>query len=221
MLLLTIYNQTFLLKKRFSFSFTNPFCSWCNQEEEELDEVRFIPTNTLLTRMVSPADPDFMADLLWMRASYYFGVHAITDQDFFYLHYLLNKITDLSPRWEYPYLFGAIALYVEAQKPHQALSLLEKGILNLNESWRLRFLKGYIHWKVFKNYELASKTLYRASQIEGAPQYFVNLSVTLAMQSKNSAFSKAFYDIVMQTLKNPFQKKIIQQKIKEEDGIEK
>ncbi len=211
LLFLTFFFQSLLLKNRFTYSFTNPLCSWCN--EGETDEIVYIPADTIFIRLLAPADPNFIADLLWLRACYYVGVHAVTDQEYFDLYYLLNRITDLSPQWESPYLSGATLLYLEAKRPSHALALLEKGISHHKNSWELLLIKGYILWEDQGNYEAASKTLFKASQIKGAPQYFSSLLVTLAQRTDNQAFRHAFFKTVMETLKDPLQKQIIQKKI--------
>jgi hypothetical protein len=211
---LTLYNQFHLLNNRFSFSYNNPYCSWC--QDNEVDEVQFIPTDTLLIRLFAPADPDFAADLIWLRTAYYFGAHAITDQDYSYLTYLLLKITDLAPNWDYPYLFGGIVLFIEAKLPNEALILIEKGLRNKDDNWQLYFLKGYIHWKAFEDYEQSSKYIFMAAQKRGAPVYLANLSISLAKSSGKKTFTEAFYRVVLSTVKNPKQKQIIQKKIKQE-----
>ncbi|MDD9304600.1 MAG: hypothetical protein HUK40_20545 [Desulfobacter sp.] len=180
---------------------------------ENVDEVVFIPTNTLVLRSFAPADPDFTADLLWLRTAYYFGSHAVTDQDYFYLYYLLNKITDLAPGWEYPYHFGGIVLLLEADMPVQALKLTNKGLAFHKTSWELYFMKGYILWKAFNNYKGAAEQIFKASEIRGSPDYFAPLSVTLAQKTGDDIFTASFAQFVMNSLKDENQKKIIQKKM--------
>jgi len=212
--LATIYFQTTLLNSRFSYSFDNPQCPWCNSNQT--DEVQFIPAKTVFIRMFAPADPDLTADFLWLRTQYYFGAHAVTDQDYFFLTYLLNKVTDLSAKWEQPYITGAIILYLEAKLPNQALVLLRKGESNIKDSWMIPFLKGYIYWKAFEDLEKASEQIFKASRIEGAPGYLSALSATLASRTGNRAFMATFYDILETYLDDPAQKQRIRQKLKGE-----
>lgn len=218
LLAIAVSSQMSLVKQRFSLSFSNPYCTWC--EDSQTDEIEFIPARTLFILGAAPADPDFLADLLWLRTSYYFGAHAVTDQDYAYLQYLLNRIAELAPNWEYPYMFGGIVLHMEAGLPVPALSLVQKGIQRFPDSWQLLFLKGYILWNAFENYEQASKDLFKASQIDGAPTYLHDLSITLADRSQNQHFQNAFYDFVMDNLKNPGQKHIIRKRFEKEVRVE-
>ncbi|WDP88647.1 MAG: hypothetical protein HUN04_02385 [Desulfobacter sp.] len=215
LVLSTVALQGLLLEKRYNYSFNNPFCSWCNENEDNNDEVLFIPAHSLFIRLFAPADPDFTADLLWLRTAYYFGAHAITDQDYFYLYYLLNKITDLAPQWEYPYHFGGIVLLLEADMPIQALKLTNKGVGRFEQSWGLLFMKGYISWKAFNDHKSAAELIFQASQIEGSPEFFTALSVTLAKKTGDELFTDSFAQYVLHSLKDPKQREVVLKKISE------
>ncbi len=208
----TLYLQNKLLRARFSYSFDNPDCPWCDSKKP--DEIRFIPAKTVFIRLFAPADPNLIADFLWVRTQYYFGAHVITDQDYFFLNYLLEKITDLAPDWKAPYIFGAVVLYLEAQMPDDALWILDKGLASFKDDWQFYFLKGYIYWKAFENLEEASRQLFEASKQENAPRYLRGLSATLASRSGNRAFMETFYRIIDQHVDDPRQKEMIRQKLK-------
>lgn len=215
-LILTISLQSHLIDNRFSFILNNPDCPWC--EGQNVDDIAYLPLNTLSTRLFSPADPDFLADLIWMRACYYFGEHAITDQQYDQLLYLLELITDLSPKWELPYTFGAIALSVEAEAPFQAMVIIDKGIQQLPHVWELHFFSAYISWKDFNDLESASISLLKASRIEGAPRYLARLAATLALKGNNREFMNAFNRAALEMIDNPQQREIIQNKIKQNNA---
>ena len=212
-LAMTFVLQTDLLQKRFLFDFGVPECPWC--DSNVIDDVRFLPVNTLVTRLGAPADADFLADLIWFRTCYYFGAHALTDKEYGYLYYLLDRISDLAPRWELPYMFGAVVLYLEAGNPVEALKLIKKGNNNVPKCWELVFLKGYIFWKQFNNLEAASTILFKASQINGAPEYLSYLSGTLATHTGEKEFTSVFFHTVMSVIDDPLQKKIMQKKMLE------
>jgi hypothetical protein len=210
-LALTLYLQAHLVQKRFEFNLDIPECPWCNSEEN--DAVRYLPASTIATQFFAPADRDFLADLFWLRACYYFGAHVLTDGTYDYLYYLLDRLTDLAPRWEKPYVFGAVVLYLEAANPFDATRLINKGIKNLPTCWELMFFKGYILWKYYDNLEAASIALFKASQIEGAPRYLSPLSASLATSTGKKEFTDAFLKTVMNALDDPLQKAMMQNKI--------
>lgn len=208
---LSLYLQSELLEERFSFLLDNPNCPWC--ESQSVDEIRYLPVNSISASLFAPADPDFISDILWLRTCYYFGSHAFTDKKYDYLLYLLDLITDLSPKWQRPYKFGAIALFLEADAPFQAMYIIEKGIVNFPHVWELHFFSGYILWQYFKDMDSAALSLLKASKIEGSPKYLAGLSATLASKADNSQFINNFIDTAMEILDNPLQKQVLQNKI--------
>lgn len=205
---LTVICQVSLLDKRFTFSDINPDCPWCDTLNTE-DELIHLPVNPSAARMAAPADPGFTADLIWLRTSYYFGVHALTDNRYFFLHYLLDLITDLSPRWELPYVFGAVALPVASEAADDALYLLDKGIANNPETWKLLFLKGYILWQYKKEPVRAAEAFFTASLMKGAPKYLASLSATLATRAGERELALRFIAMALQSIEDPLYQKML------------
>ena len=209
-----VYTQKVLVDRRFSFILNNPDCEWC-LETDAPDRVDFIPHKTIFLRLAAPADSGFLADVLWLRASYHFGVHAITDGIYPYLDFLLQRITDLSPKWDLPYWAGAVMLLFEARDPIKAMALLDKGMDNLPELWELPFLKGYIFWKQFNNFQAASLFFHRASKLPGAPVYLSDLSRRMDTKRGQKRADDIFSGMVDKKLADPLQNERIHKRIEE------
>ncbi|MFW5687818.1 MAG: hypothetical protein ACOCXV_02715 [Bacteroidota bacterium] len=188
--LLTIFFQMEYVSKRYSVRIINPECPWC--EEAVREDVLYIPISAALMRLFSPADPHFLADLLWMRSAYYFGEHALKDQEYPYLFHMIDLITDLSPSWEHPYLFGAVILPDEADAVDDGMYLIEKGLVHHPDMWELWFYKGYYLWKYFDDNIGASEALHKASLMPGAPLYLAKLSATLATKAGQKEIALRF-----------------------------
>ena len=77
-LLSAVCFQAHFLSNRYEVRVINPDCPWCEKKKGE--DVLYIPLSAPLMRIFSPADPSFLADFLWMRTTYYFGKHALNDQ---------------------------------------------------------------------------------------------------------------------------------------------
>ncbi|NJL59305.1 MAG: hypothetical protein HC887_06325 [Desulfobacteraceae bacterium] len=182
MLVCTICLQIRFLEDRFPKRVAVPECPWCDAGDTSADVV-YLPVSTSVMRLFAPADPNFLADMIWMRTTYYFGKHVLTDRQYPYLLHLLDMITDLAPRWENPYLFGAIALPTETQIVADGLYLIDKGLSHHPQNWMLWFFKGYYFWKSLNDMEKASEALYKASTCPEAPAYLANLSAKLATQA--------------------------------------
>ncbi|MEZ4529036.1 MAG: hypothetical protein R2941_24250 [Desulfobacterales bacterium] len=207
-----IFVQGHYSEKRYRERVLVPECPWCDARETQEDIV-YIPINSSLMRLLSPADPHFLADILWMRTSYYFGSHALTDRKYTYLFHLLDIITDLSPEWENPYLFGAVILPTEGEAVEDGLYLIEKGIVHHPQMWELWFFKGYFLWKEQGDIIGGAEALHKASLLPRAPIYLAKLSATLATQEGQKELAIRFLEQALENIEDPNQRKILIQKM--------
>ena len=216
--LVVLFLSTILLQKKFSDSKIGkrievPGCSWC--DEKPIDDVVFIPLDASILRFFSPADALFLADILWMRTSYYFGKHLLTDRDYPYLLHMLDLITDLSPDWIQPYFFGAVVLPTEAESVEDGLYLIDKGLLFHPDNWQLWFFKGFYLWQIKNDLLGASEALSKASQLEEAPTYLINLAASFATKGGNRVLAVRFLKEASKNVQDPTQRKMILKKMKE------
>lgn len=207
-----VFSQAQLVRKRYPYTRINPDCPWCESAPVR-DELIYLPVNSNLARLAAPADPDLIGDLLWLRTCYYFGAHALTDDEFYYLSFLLDLISDLSPRWELPYVFGAVALPLESDAADEALYLIEKGIRHNPHLWNLQFFKGYIFWQFKKDSIQAAEAFFRASLVKGAPKYLASLSATLATRAGERELAKRFLALALERIEDPFQQEMLLKKL--------
>lgn len=204
--------QADYLEKRRGERVKIPECPWCEGQEKEGD-ILYLPLSPRLMRLFAPADPHFLADLLWLRTTYYFGQHVLTDREYPYLFHLLDLITDLSPQWENPYLFGAVVLPTETEARADGIYLIEKGLVYHPESWKLWFFKGYYLWKSGDN-TAAAEALHKASVCPEGPVYLANLSATFATQAGKKQLGLRFLQEALKRIKDPAQKRILLKKMK-------
>ena len=213
----TLFLQAHFLDKRYEVYIPTPDCPWC--EDKGLDEdVVFVPLNTSIMRLISPADPHLLADFLWMRTAYYFGRHALTNREYPYLLHLLDLITDLSPEWELPYFFGAVILPTEADELEDGFYLIEKGLKYHPDNWRLWFFKGFYLWKSRGDILSAAHALHTASLLPDAPVYLGRLSATFATRAGRQELAMRFIEEALQNVQDPVQQKILLEKLREVIG---
>jgi tetratricopeptide (TPR) repeat protein len=213
LLVCTILLQTSLLDHRNSERAQVPGCPWCD-DKTRTEDVVYLPVSTSVIRLFSPADPHFIADLVWMRTAYYFGKHALTDRQYPYLLNLLDVITDLSPRWEKPYLFGAVAIPAETENYSDGFYIIDKGLAHHPDSWELWFFKGYYLWKSGNSAD-AAQAVHKASVCRGAPIYLANLSATFATRAGEKELAIRFLEEALKNIQDPVQRKIILKKMQE------
>jgi len=213
----TLLLQAHFLHERYGEYKILADCPWC--EDDGLGEdVVYVPFNASTMRLLSPADPHFLADLLWLRTVYYFGQHAFTDRQYPYLLHLLDVITDLSPEWEQPYLFGAVVLPVEAGAVEDGFYLIDKGLAQFPQSWELWFYKGFCMWQFRGDIDSAARALQRAALLPGSPPYLAPLAATLATRAGQRELALRFLNEVLDNLPTPDQRKIVLEKLREISG---
>ncbi|RLB75039.1 MAG: hypothetical protein DRH24_20255 [Deltaproteobacteria bacterium] len=213
----TMLFQAHFLDKRYGVHSPIPGCPWC--EDKGLDEdVVYVPLNASIMRLISPADPDLIADLLWIRTAYYFGRHALTDREYPYLLHLLDLITDLSPEWNLPYFFGAVILPTEAKQEKDGFYLIEKGLKYHPDDWQLWFFKGFYLWKSRGDVLSAARALHKASLLPGSPVYLARLSATLATRAGQQELAMRFIEQALRNAHDPVHRKILFEKLREVTG---
>lgn len=207
----TVLFQADYLGNRYADRIILPECPWCDANAK--GDVVYLPMDASVMRLLSPADSGFLADTLWMRALYYFGQHALTDRQYPYLMNLLDIITDLAPRWDYPFVYGAVILGDASDTPDDAFYMIDKGLVHHPENWQLWFFKGYYLWKNGDNLS-AAEALQNASILPGAPIYLSQLSATLLTREGRRDMALRFLEQALHMTKDPRQRKFIIQKIR-------
>jgi len=202
--------QADFLENRYRGRVILPECAWCDASAK--GDVVYLPVNASVMRLLSPADSDFLADMLWMRALYYFGQHYLTDRQYPHLVNLLDMMTDLAPRWEYPYAYGAVILADVGDGTEEALYMVEKGLTHHPEDWQLWFFKGYYLMKDGNNIE-AAEALHRAAVLPGAPVFLAELSATLLTREGKRDMALRFLEASLDMIEDPRQRKFIIRKM--------
>ena len=206
----TVLFQAIYLDKRYADRVILPECPWCDANAK--GDVVYLPMDASVMRFLSPADSEFLADMLWLRALYYFGQHSLTDGQYPYLVNLLDMITDLAPRWDYPYHYGAVILGDASDTPDDAFYMIDKGLVHHPENWQLWFFKGYYLWKDGDNLN-AADALQKAAVLPGAPVYLAQLSATLLTREGRRDMALHFLEQALSMTQDPRQRKFIIQKI--------
>jgi len=154
------------------------------RDDEPLQEVLYIPSPTVVKRM-SLGYSGLLADIYWTRVVQYFGTkHKAKAKQYLILNPLLQMTTTLDPKLLPAYQFGSVFL---AQKPPEgagnplaAAHLVEKGIQENPQSWRLYYDLGYIYWLELKDASKAADAFDRGSKIPGAQPWMRVMAAALA-----------------------------------------
>jgi hypothetical protein len=140
--------------------------------DEPLQEVLYIPSPAVVKRL-SLGYSGLLADIYWTRVVQYFGSkHQAKAKQYRILEPLLEMTTELDPKLIPAYHFGSVFL---AQKPPEgagdpqaAARLVEKGIRENPQQWRLYYDLGYIDWLELKDPAKAADAFGRGAEIPGS-----------------------------------------------------
>jgi len=149
-----------------------------------------------------------LADLLWLRSIQAFGGHFMSDKDYSLMYNLFDVITDLDPHFIDAYRFGNMVVgegtsmgklgqktkseQAQLEQMELGLKLLEKGMKNNPNKYRLPFEAGYVSWWNMKDAKRAKQYYKVASKCPDAPDWIERQLAyfDLALGKYNAAFEK-------------------------------
>jgi len=123
------------------------------------------------------------ASLVWLKINQ--GVYTWLGKDAPYERFSneIQTLTDLDPKWAYPYSFGVLLLPGLGQK-ELAVKLGEKGLENVKDDWRIPYYMAIVYHSSFKDRLNAAKYFAVAAMVPGAPEN-VKKMPTIYGTSKN------------------------------------
>ena len=171
--------------------------------EASLEEILYLPSSTAVKRL-SLGYSGLLADVYWTRAVQYFGNKRMQhSRRYDLLDPLLNITTDLDPQLIIAYDDGAIFLAeptpAGAGQPDKAVALLEKGLRNNPEYWRMYFTMGFIHYLERHDYKAAEQAFQRGSEVPGALPWMKVMAARMAENAADRGTAIALWEAVYET----------------------
>ena len=172
-------------------------------KEATLEEVLYLPSAKTLKRM-SLGYTGLLADVYWTRAVQYFGSKHIQHATRYDLLYpLLNITTDLDPQLIAAYQDGSIFLSQQppwgAGQPDKAVALLEKGVRNNPQYWRLYFTLGFVHYLDRHDFKAAQKAFETGADVPGALPWMRVMAAKMAENADDIGTAINLWQGVYQT----------------------
>jgi tetratricopeptide (TPR) repeat protein len=152
--------------------------------EAPLEDALYV-TSPKVVKRASLGYSGLMACIYWTRAVQYFGHrHFERGQSYNELAPLLEIATHLDPRLTVVYHFGASFLAPKppagAGEPDRAIQLMEYGIQNNPDDWRLYYDLGFVYYTELKDYPKASEAFARGAAVPGAHPFLKVLAARMA-----------------------------------------
>jgi len=168
-----------------------------------LDEVLLISSPKFLKR-ASLGYNGLMADIYWTRAVQYFGrEHHADATEYKLLAPLLEITTYLDPKLLVAYEYGGNFLAPPppggAGEPERAVHLLEYGIQQNPDEWRLYMSLGHIYFLELKDYAKAESAFERGSRVPNAHPSLAVMAALMAQHTGNLDTARALWTATYQT----------------------
>ena len=168
-----------------------------------LEEVLYISSPKALKRM-SLGYNGLLADVYWTRAVQYFGgkLHAGADR-FDLLAPLLEITTTLDPQLIVAYEYGSNFLSAQppngAGMPRRAIELVEFGIRNNPDEWRLYYDLGFIQYTELKDYAAAADAFTRGTKVPNAHPFLRLLAAQMAEHAGDLETARMMWSTAYET----------------------
>lgn len=176
----------------------------------DADETLYLSSGKTIKKMSLGLDA-LAADIYWIRTVQYFGRKVIDsgkplssavskDLQMDLLAPLLNIVVTLDPQHIPAYRFGAIFL-PERDMP-SAIALVEKGITENPNEWRLYQDLGYIYWQAGNassgdeqaaNYAKSAEWYEKGGDVSGAPWWMRDLAGLMKIKGGSREAARAVY----------------------------
>jgi tetratricopeptide (TPR) repeat protein len=174
-----------------------------------LDEVLYLNSPKWVKRL-SLGYTGLLADIYWTRAVQYFGGKHVTvaAKDYRLLYPLLEITTELDPKLIVAYQFGANFLGPKppegAGQPDQAVALVEHGIRNNPDNWKLYYELGFIYYYMeSKDYAKAAESFERGTKVPNAHPFLRVLAAQMAQHAGEIQTSRMLWQAAYATTQDP------------------
>ena len=167
-----------------------------------LEDVLYIRSPKILKRLSLGYD-GLLADVYWTRVVQYFGArHAAHASHYRQLAPLLAITTTLDPHLVVAYQFGANFLSPEppygAGMPDDAVRLVEFGIENNPNDWKLYYNLGFIYYFDMKDYRRAAEAFARGSTVPNAHPILRVMAAQMAQHAGDTQMGRALWTTTYQ-----------------------
>ncbi len=155
------------------------------------DRLTYVPSGKFLKPMVLDYD-EVVGDLLWIQSMMYFADAYLTGKSYKWLGHMLDVVTTLNPRLHQAYEFTGVVLTKEKSEIPKSLRILDRGIGQFREDWRLRLYAAMAQISLDSNYSRASELLAPVAGLEEVPDHIKTLCATLLKKGGNERLALAF-----------------------------
>jgi tetratricopeptide (TPR) repeat protein len=173
------------------------------QPKRAIDDVLYLDSPKIVKR-ASLGFNGLMACIYWTRTVQYFGHrHSEHAETFNELAPLLEITTALDPHLFPAYELGASFQAPRppdgAGEPERAIKLMEYGIANNPDNWRLYYDLGFVYYTEIKNFQKAAEIFHRGSEVPNAHPFMKVMAAQMAEHAGEFATARMLWTATYQS----------------------
>ncbi len=174
---------------------------------------------TEVVKLASLGFEALASDWYWILGVNYFGDARNAQVGYAELSNYLELVTDLDPKFFPAYLFGGYMLpwVVDGKwvNIEEAAELLEKGIREFPNDWRLHFQVAYLYSAHLKRFKDAGDHLVEASRLPNAPPYLPTLATRMYVSDGSVNLAEAMAQKLVEHAQHPWERELALKRLRE------
>lgn len=176
------------------------------------EELTYIPSGNMLKPMALDFD-EVVADLIWIRGMIYFADAYLTGKSYKWLGHIIDVVTTLNPRLHQAYEFAGVVLTKEKAELPKTLRILERGIGEFQNDWKLRLYAAMGQLALDSNYNRAAEILKPIADQEDVPGHIKTMCARLIDKGGNRRVALAFLVDRYLESSNPISRELFTEKL--------
>jgi tetratricopeptide (TPR) repeat protein len=190
-----------------------------------IEDSLYVSSSSL--KKISFGYKELLADIYWIRALQYFGSTGLQEQNPAHLYHYFDIITDLDPGFVNAYRYGGT--FLAEPEPfglgdlEKGTNLLDKGMKNNPENFRLPLEAAFLYYLYPKDYEKAAVLFKTASEKPGLSNsrksYLSGMAATAHSQGGDRKLSRKIWEMIYETNPSENRRKFALMNIKEIDTM--
>lgn len=129
------------------------------------------------------------------------------------IHEMLQRVTDLDPKFWDPYVFAEMMLVWQAGMFDEANVLLEKAAVNRPEDYRPYYYIGFNHLYFKKDSISAAPYLRKAAEHPNAPEYLKGLASRVSLYAGETRLGIFFIENIIKDTEDPWLSKYLEKRL--------
>jgi tetratricopeptide (TPR) repeat protein len=156
---------------------------------------------------------NLVSDMLWFKTVQYYGGFRLGKNSLRLFRHLITVITDLDPQFTFAYQLGAVIMAEDMNSFEEGRKILQKGIENNPDNWRLTFEMGFLHYITGRDYDLARQYFTMASQMPGANERALRFAASAAARGNDPALSIKMWEKLAENTEEEFMRDLAEKYI--------